>query len=148
MRCGLNKKWQSGRGNKRSNGGLQKVQIEIMQLDKLIVIIAGFVGIVVTYWFFLMKKDKTVEVERSIDILVDGGYSPSKISVKKNKTTQINFLRKDPSSCLEEVLLPDFKIRQYLPLNKKISISITPKKEGEYEIVCGMNMFHGKIIVK
>lgn len=119
-----------------------------MQFDKLITIVLGFAGITFTYWFFLMKKDKTVEVESEIDILVDGGYSPSKISVQKNKTTQINFLRKDPSSCLEEVILPDFKIRQYLPLNKKISISITPKKKGEYEIVCGMNMFHGKIIVK
>jgi plastocyanin domain-containing protein len=39
-------------------------------------------------------------------------------------------------------------VRKYLPLNKKTPITITPKKEGTYEIVCGMNMFHGKIIVK
>ncbi len=119
-----------------------------MSLDKILVIIVGVFGIVFTYWFFLMKKDKVVEAGSSVDILVDGGYSPSTISVAKNKTTVLNFLRKDPSSCLEEVVLPDFKIKKYLPLNKKVSISITPKKVGEYEIVCGMNMFHGKIIVE
>lgn len=118
-----------------------------MELDKIIVTIAGFAAIAFTYWFFLMKKDRVMEVGGSVDILVDGGYSPSTISVQKNKTTQVNFLRRDKNSCLEEVVLPDFKIKKYLPLDKKISIEITPKKVGEYEISCGMNMFHGKILV-
>ena len=65
----------------------------------------------------------------------------------KGKTTTINFFRKDPSSCLEEVILSDFKIRKYLPLNKKVSIEITPQKTGEYSFSCGMNMFHGKVKV-
>lgn len=119
-----------------------------MTPDKIFVILFGFVGIVFTYWFFLMKKDKAVEVENSVDIAVDGGYSPSTISIPKGKTTTLTFLRSDPSSCLEEVVLPDFKIRKLLPLNKKVSIDITPKESGQYEIVCGMNMFHGKILVK
>lgn len=119
-----------------------------MGLDDFFVAVIGIVGIVFTYWFFLMKKDKVVQVGNSVDILVDGGYSPGTISIQSNKTTRINFLRKDKSGCLEEVILPDFKIKQYLPLNKTVSISITPKKTGEYEISCGMNMFHGKIIVE
>jgi plastocyanin domain-containing protein len=119
-----------------------------MTPDKIIVILLGFLGIVLTYWFFLMKKDKAVEVENSVDITVDGGYSPSTISIPKGKTTTLTFLRSDPSSCLEEVVLPDFKIRKFLPLNKKVNIVITPKESGKYEIVCGMNMFHGKILVK
>lgn len=118
-----------------------------MGLDEFFVVAIGIVGIVFIYWFFLMKKDRVVEVGSSVDILVDGGYSPGAISIQSNKTTKINFLRKDKSSCLEEVVLPDFKIKKYLPLNRTVSISIAPKKAGEYEISCGMNMFHGKIIV-
>ncbi len=118
-----------------------------MTPDKIIVIFLGFVGIGFTYWYFLMKKDNAVEVESSVDIAVDGGYSPNTISIPKGKTTTLIFLRSDPSSCLEEVVLPDFKIRKFLPLNKKVNIEITPKESGTYEIVCGMNMFHGKIIV-
>lgn len=118
-----------------------------MNLDKIFVTIFGLVGITFTYWFFLMKKDEEVKVTGSVDITVDGGYTPSVISVPKGKSTVINFLRKDPSSCLEEVVLPEFKVRKFLTLNQKISVEIKPKKSGEFPFSCGMNMFHGKIIV-
>ncbi|MEK7551384.1 MAG: cupredoxin domain-containing protein [Patescibacteria group bacterium] len=119
-----------------------------MTVDKLLVIIVSIFGIALTYWFFLMKNEKEVVVAGdSIDILVDGGYQPEIISIAKGKTTKINFIRKDPSPCLEDVVLADFKIRKYLPLNKKVSIEITPKKEGEFVFSCGMNMFHGKVRV-
>lgn len=117
-------------------------------MDKIIVTILGLAGIAFTYWFFLMKKDDFIEVQNSVDITVDGGYTPSAISIPAGKTTQINFIRKDPNTCLEEVILSDFKMRKYLPMNKKISISITPEKEGTYNFECGMGMFHGKIMVK
>ncbi len=117
-------------------------------MDKVIVTIIGIAGIIFTYWFFLMKKDEVVEATDSMDIIVDGGYSPSTISIPKGKRTNLNFFRKDHSSCLEEIVLGDFKIRKYLPLNQEVSIAITPEKTGTYDFACGMNMFHGKIIVR
>jgi len=119
-----------------------------MSLDKIIVAIFSLSGIVFTYWFFLMKKEDVVSVTDSVDITVEGGYTPDVISVPKGKTTKINFVRKDPSSCLEEVVLSDFKIRKFLPLNQKVSIAITPQKSGKFNFECGMNMFHGKIVVR
>lgn len=119
-----------------------------MSLDKLIVLILGVVGIIFTYWFFLMKKENVVVAENEIDITVGGGYNPGVISIPKGKTTKLNFFRKDPSDCLEEVVLSDFKIRKSLPLNKKVTIEITPQRSGEFNFSCGMNMFHGKLIVK
>lgn len=125
-------------------------------MDKILVAFFGIVAIGFTYWFFFMKKDEAVDVKESVDsagslqvdILVDGGYSPSMISIPRGKTTKINFLRKDPNSCLEEVVLSEFKIRKSLPLNRTVTIEITPEKEGEYPFACGMNMFHGRIIVR
>ena len=125
-------------------------------MSETIVTISGVVGIVFVFWFFLMKKEKKeVAVAGSVDsagslrvdIIVEGGDSPEVVSIPKDKTTKINFIRKDSSSCLEEVVLPDFKIRKHLPLNEKVSIEITPKQTGEFKYSCGMNMFHGKIIV-
>ncbi len=118
-----------------------------MSIDKIIVTLIGSGGIIFTYWFFLMRKEKEVKVQDSVDIIVDGGYSPEVISIPHGKTTTLNFIRKDPSSCLEEVVLGDFKIRKYLPLNEKVTIEIKPEKPGEYDYACGMNMFHGKIRV-
>ncbi len=118
-----------------------------MSLDKIIVILAGILGVGFTYWFFLMKKERQVEVQNEVDIEVNGGYSPEVISIPKGQTTKLNFIRRDPTECLEEVVLSDFKVRRQLPLNKKVTIEITPQKSGEYPYSCGMNMFHGKIIV-
>ncbi|MDO8576780.1 MAG: cupredoxin domain-containing protein [Candidatus Daviesbacteria bacterium] len=114
----------------------------------MLVTVIGLLGIIFTYWFFLMKKEKQVNVVSEVDITVSGGYSPEVISIPKGKPTKINFLRTDPSDCLSEVVLSDFKIRKELPMNQKVSIEITPQKMGEYKFTCGMNMYHGKIIVK
>lgn len=119
-----------------------------MEIDKLLVVLFGIVSVTFTYWFFLMKKDDIVSVIGLIDVIVEGGYYPSTIQIPQGKTTKISFIRKDPSSCLEEVVLGDFKIRKYLPLNQKITIEVTPQKKGEFDFACGMSMFHGKIIVK
>lgn len=119
-----------------------------MTPDKIFVAIFSLAGIAFTYWFFLMKKENVVTVTNSVDIVVEGGYTPNTISILQGKTTKINFLRRDPSSCLEEVVLGDFKIRKYLPLNQKVTVEVTPKEKGEFGFACGMNMFHGKIIVK
>lgn len=119
-----------------------------MEIDKIVVGFLSLLAIAFTYWFFLMKKDTVVEVLDVVDIIVDGGYNPSSISIPKVQTTKINFTRKDPSSCLEEVVFSDFKIKKYLPLNKTVTIDITPQKSGSYDFACGMNMFHGKVVVK
>lgn len=119
-----------------------------MSIDKVLVAIFSIAGIAITYWFFLMRKEQEVAVTSdSVDIIVEGGYQPEVISVPRGKTTKLNFTRKDQSSCLEEVILGDFKVRKSLPLNQTITIPITPQKEGEYVYSCGMNMFHGKIRV-
>ena len=119
-----------------------------MQLDNIIVTAVGVFTIIFVYWFFLMKKEKAVTAGDSVDILVKGGYSPDTIILAKGKKTTLRFTRRDPSGCLEEVVVPEFKIRKFLPLNEIVSIELKPEKAGEYEFVCGMNMFHGKLIVK
>ncbi len=119
-----------------------------MPIDKIIVSVIGILGILFTYWFFFGKKEEEVEAKDEIDIIVDGGYNPSNIVLKQNKTTTLNFIRKDSNPCLEEVILSGFKIKKYLPLNEKVTIAITPKTAGVFSFSCGMNMFHGKIIVR
>ncbi len=94
-----------------------------------------------------MKKINTVQAEGTVEILVDGGYKPDRISIPYGKTTKLVFERRDSNSCLEEVILADFKIKKSLPLNEKVAIEITPDKKGTFDFSCAMGMFHGKIIV-
>ncbi|MCX6797441.1 MAG: cupredoxin domain-containing protein [Candidatus Doudnabacteria bacterium] len=126
-----------------------------MAFNNILVTILGVAAIGFIYWFFLMKKETETVAgvtdqagQQQVDITVDGGYLPAIISLTQGKLAKLNFFRKDSSSCLEEVVMPDFKVRQFLPLNQKITIEIRPQKSGEYNFSCGMGMFHGKLIVK
>lgn len=119
-----------------------------MSSDKAVVTVLGVLGIIFTYWFFLTKKGREIQVEDEVDIVVEGGYTPEVVSIPKGKTTKLNFIRKDPTECLEEVVLGDFKVRKHLPLNQKVTVELTPQKTGEFGYSCGMNMYHGKIIVR
>lgn len=65
--------------------------------------------------------------------------------MRAGEPVKLNFFRKDPSSCLEQVLLPDFNKALDLTLNKTTSVEIVPKKPGEYTFTCGMNMYRGVV---
>lgn len=117
-------------------------------MDKILVTAAGIILAALTYWFFLRRKEKEVVAGDSIEITVQGGYSPEVIVVPVGRTTKLNFMRLDESACLEEVVLGDFKIRKTLPLRQKVEVEIKPEQAGEFTYSCGMGMYHGKIKAK
>lgn len=116
-------------------------------MDKLITTTIGALSLGGIYWFFFGQKDGTAETKTVWNIHVEGGYSPKIIVIPKDKTSTITFTRTDTNSCLEDVVIPDFKIKTFLPLNAPTTITLSPTKSGTFGIHCGMNMFHGKIKV-
>ncbi|MBD2246965.1 cupredoxin domain-containing protein [Nostoc sp. FACHB-888] len=105
-------------------------------------------------WWFLLSKPKSQKAVatsgniQEATVTVDGGYEPSRIVVQAGKPVRLKFERKDPSSCLEQVLIPDFHIAADLPLNQATTVEFTPETTGEYTFTCGMNMFRGAIAVQ
>ena len=83
-----------------------------------------------------------------VTIVVNGGYSPSSIRVKARQPVRLRFDRQDTSACSEEVVFPEFKIRQYLPTGKTTTIELTPPAAGRYEFMCGMSMLRGTLIAE
>lgn len=123
-------------------------------MAKIIILSVGlFLILFITWWFFGKQnvKAETAQLgsdKQSINIEVNGGYSPEKIVLKKNVPATLNFKRLDSSSCLDHVIFSDFGINQKLPKGKVEQVKIDTSKPGEYEWECSMNMFHGKVIVK
>ena len=83
-----------------------------------------------------------------VHIRVRGGYDPGTIRVPAGRPVRLVFEREDTSSCSEEIVLPDFGIRRFLPTGKKVAIEVTPHDAKRYEFHCGMGMLHGALIAE
>jgi plastocyanin len=79
-------------------------------------------------------------------ITVDGAYSPNAVRVKAGQPVRLVFDRKDDSSCSEEVVIPAFGVRKFLPTGQRTTIEVTPPTAGKYPFTCGMSMHRGTII--
>ena len=133
-----------------STGQFQRIEQPIW--SKVAVTGAGLGLIGLELWWFLLSKPKSRQATttggvQEVTVTVDGGYDPNHILVRAGQPVRLNFFRKDPSSCLEEVRFPDFRIAQALPVNKTTAIAFTPTQPGRYEFACGMNMFRGTVEV-
>lgn len=118
--------------------------------NKVAVTLGGLGLIGLELWWFLFSKPKfrkamTQAGIQEVTVTVDGGYEPSQIVVQAGQPVRLNFDRKDPNSCLEEVRFPDFRIAKKLPLHQITAIEFTPDAPGNYEFTCGMNMFRGVV---
>ena len=112
-------------------------------MGALIVTILGCIIIIGIFWFFFMTPSEPSQ--KTTKVLVSGGYKPKTIMLPSGVETTVTFLRTDPNSCLEEIVIPDLGIKEFLPLNEEVSLKIKPPKEGSFDVHCGMNMFHGTI---
>jgi Cu+-exporting ATPase len=82
-----------------------------------------------------------------VTIRVAGGYDPEIVVARPGVPLTLIFDRRESNPCTDEIVIPDFGVRQSLVSNGKTRIRIVPKHEGEYPFSCGMNMLHGKIRV-
>ena len=101
----------------------------------------------------MLAKPKSRQVAaqggiQAVTVTVDGGYEPGQIVVQSGQLVRLNFDRRDPSHCLEEVRIPNFRIAQKLSLNQITPIEFMPDRPGRYEFSYGMNMFCGVIEVQ
>ncbi|HTL89547.1 MAG TPA: cupredoxin domain-containing protein [Leptolyngbya sp.] len=114
---------------------------------------AGLALIGLELWWFLYSKHKVQKATttagiQEVTITVDGGYEPSEVIVNADQPVRLNFDRRDPNSCLDQVRFPDFGIVQDLKLNQTTPIEFTPTTPGQYSFTCGMNMFRGTLNVQ
>ncbi len=121
--------------------------------SKIAVTLGGLALIGAELWWFQFSKTKARQAEvkqgvQEIEIAVDGGYSPNQIVVIACQPVRLSFFRKDPSSCLEKVILPDFHRAVDLHLHQTTPVEFTPEQPGEYSFHCGMNMFRGTVVVR
>ena len=110
------------------------------------VVLGATLTIAAVYWWFFVAGQTPVVARAEVVITVDGGYSPSVIQAKVGAPLRLIFDRKDNSSCSEEIVIPEFNVRQYLPTGERTVVEVTPTRAGKFSMSCGMSMLHGSII--
>ena len=118
-----------------------------------LVALAGLAAIAWVNWYFFFAERRAVAAAatggtQEVEIEVKGGYDPGVIRLKRGVPARLVFNRQETSSCSEEVVLPAFGIRRFLPPFKRTPVELTPRESGTFEITCGMSMLHGKLVVE
>jgi plastocyanin domain-containing protein len=116
----------------------------ITRLGTIALMLSGFVPLVTP------ASAQTAEQPappREIEIVVDGGYRPAKITVRQGERVRLRFIRKEYTGCTREVVFPTIGLRRELPPNQPVIVELPALPAGEYEFRCGMNMVRGAITV-
>jgi len=125
-----------------------------MTSAQIIVTLAGLAGVAWINWYFFLAGRGTIVAATAgpggvqrVRIEVKGGYTPAVVRVRAGAPVRLEFHRDEVNPCTEEVVLPDFGIRTFLPAHRTTTVSFTPA-EGTYEFACGMGMVRGQIIAE
>lgn len=118
-----------------------------------VIIIALLLIAFIVWWFFgkhteSAGKSTIVNDEQTATIVVNGGYSPSTVILKKGIPAQVNFDMHDSTACLSHVVFEQLGVNKDLTKQKITTINISTDKAQTFNFACGMDMFHGKVIVK
>jgi plastocyanin domain-containing protein len=85
---------------------------------------------------------RTVEMQ-----VTEDGYVPAKIKANKGEKLRLVVTRKTDKTCAKEIVIREAGINTSLPLDKPVTVEVTPKKSGELRYACGMDMISGVIFV-
>jgi plastocyanin domain-containing protein len=86
---------------------------------------------------------------RVIEMQVTGeGFVPSQIKVKKGEKVRLVITRKTDRTCATEIVIKGYGINTPLPLDKAVTVELTPKTSGEIRYACSMNMIGGVLFVQ
>ena len=118
-----------------------------------VIIIALLLIAFIVWWFFgkhteSAGKSTIVNDEQTATIVVNGGYSPSTVTLKKGISAQVNFDMHDSTACLSHVVFEQLGVNKDLTKQKITTINIPTDKAQTFNFACGMDMFHRKAVVK
>ena len=118
-----------------------------------VVVGAGLAAIGWVNWYFFFAERRAVAASatggvQEVRIEVRGGYDPGVVKLRRGVPARLVFDRKETSSCSEEIVIPAFGVKKFLPAFTATPVEITPTDTGTFDITCGMSMLHGKLVVE
>jgi plastocyanin domain-containing protein len=78
------------------------------------------------------------------------GFSPASVKLPgggPGSHMPVTFVRTTDKTCATEVVFPDLKIEQKLPLNQVVSVDLPTDAPTTLTFACGMGMYKGSVVV-
>jgi plastocyanin domain-containing protein len=91
---------------------------------------------------------KQLEHKQTATVVINNGYSPSVIEVKKGKPVELTFTGGKNIGCGNKVVFKTLKLNGECATGKSVTLKFTPTKKGEIPFTCGMGMLKGKVVVR
>lgn len=93
-------------------------------------------------------KAKQFKNKQTATVVINGGYSPAVIEVRKGKPVELTFKAGKNLGCGGTLVFESLKIRKEIAVGKSVVVKFTPSKKGEVHFTCGMGMYRGHVSVK
>jgi plastocyanin domain-containing protein len=127
-----------------------------MSVSDWLVVAGGAAAIAwVNWYFFLAGRGGQAALARvgaaglqQAVIRVDGGYDPAQIRLRAGSPARLVFDRREDATSSEEVLIPDFGVRRFLPAHQRTTVDLPAARPGTYEFTSGMGMLRGRLVVE
>lgn len=113
---------------------------------------AALIGLII-WWFFgnFQKSSQQADLvngRQEGQVVVKGGYEPEVLYLKQGVPAEVTFKMEDKTACLSHVVFSSLGVDKDLSKEKLAKVQIPTDKAGEIDYACGMDMFHGKIVVR
>ena len=124
-----------------------------MLVNGLVILAAvALIGLII-WWFFgnFQKSSQQADLANGRQegrVVVKGGYEPEVLYLKQGVPAEVTFKMEDKTACLSHVVFSSLGVDKDLSKEKLAKVQIPTDKAGEIDYACGMDMFHGKIVVR
>ena len=125
-----------------------------IQLFSYIAITISAIGITSLLWRAVKQLEREALQEQSARaqvheerVVLEDGFHPDTVVVKVGQPLRLNFTRRETAEC-GDLMMPDFSQRVNLPVNKMVTVEITPDRPGEYVFSCEATAVAGRLIVE
>lgn len=124
-----------------------------MLVNGLVVLAAAALIGLIIWWFFgnFQKSSQQADLangRQEGQVVVKGGYEPEVLYLKQGVPAEVTFKMEDKTACLSHVVFSSLGVDKDLSKEKLAKVQIPTDKAGEIDYACGMDMFHGKIVVR
>jgi len=87
--------------------------------------------------------------EERLRVTVDGeGFHPGSLTIPAGKPITLVITRTSENTCAKDIVIPSLNETRSLPLDRPVEIRIPPQEKGALTFACGMDMFHGRLVVR